>query len=630
MRRANPETNSYCQRLLVTSLLHPGPTRELDRGGEFIRKLTPVRKFPALESGVAQIVTPHWSADGRSIAFVKQQGGDVQIWVVAVRGGTAVQATHLDFNVEDFNWAPDGEAFLVAGRPALAAEKAAIEAERSKGWLYDERFSPFIANAPQVRGKFPMEYFHVDRATGRVRHARAEEVAWIDRDADPEKPRSAGLYAVSKGGSRSWTEAKEPEKLFSPKRLLVAWRDRTRSTCDDDRCSDIRRLGWADEGDTLFFLARGGWARSQTSIYRWRRGENGPKPILVTEDALIGCQSQGTELICAREASRAPRRLVAINLSTGRQRIVFDPNPEFVGLKLGEVRRLRSMTEFGVQSFADLVLPPDSRPGDKHPLVVVQYDSEGFLRGGTGDEVPIQVLAGRGIAVLSFQRPFDAPGTNEAKNELEYRQLSRRDWIDRRNVQSALEKAVTAAIETGRIDPNRLGISGFSEGTSATQWALINSRLFKVAALGVCCSDKVAQPMNGGIDYENYLQGIGAPLYTFDKESYWAPLSLLQNAEKIDAPILVQSGEYLMGLDVHAAFRRLGKAMELYVLDNEPHIKFQPAHRLAMYDRVVDWFQFWLQGKRDCAPEKAAQYMRWQAMPNAPSATSCAADPIGP
>src|SRR3546814_9564823 len=34
-------------------------------------------------------------------------------------------------------------------------------------------------------------------------------------------------------------------------------------------------------------------------------------------------------------------------------------------------------------------------------------------------------------------------------------------------------------------------------------------------------------------------------LYSYEKEDYWAPLSLMQNAERIEAPILVQSGEYL-------------------------------------------------------------------------------------
>src|SRR5687768_18083848 len=53
----------------------------------------------------------------------------------------------------------------------------------------------------------------------------------------------------------AWTEAKSPDKLLSPKRLVVRWRDGTSSVCDDDICSTIRRLGWSDDGATIFFLA---------------------------------------------------------------------------------------------------------------------------------------------------------------------------------------------------------------------------------------------------------------------------------------------------------------------------------------------------------------------------------------
>ena len=624
MRRANPDTNSYCQRLLVTSLQNPGAARELDRGGEFIRKLTPVRKFPVVESGVADVISPRWSPDGTTIAYAKQIDGHVQVWTAGALSGPAVQATTLDFRPENFAWAADGRGFIVAGRPAIAAEKARIDAEGRKGWLYDGRIAPFVSNRPQVRGTFPMEYFHVDARTGQRRPARPDEIARVDPEADPGKPAGASLHAVSMRGNRAWTEAKSPDKLFSPRRLVVTWQDGTRSVCDNDICSAVRRLAWSDDGETMVFVARRGWANSRTSVFRWRSGEQRPRELLSTEDALIGCELHGRELICAREGSRRPRRLFAIDLSTGREWLIFDPNPHFAPLQLGKVRRLRYATAFGIEAFADLVLPPASKPGDKHPLVVVQYNSEGFLRGGTGDEVPVHVLAGRGIAVLSFQRPFGAPGSEDAKNELEYRQIVRRNWFDRRNVQSAIEKAIAKAVATGRIDPDRLGISGFSEGTSATQWALINSRLFKVAALGICCEDKVANAMNGGIDYETYMREMGQPLYSYEKEDYWAPLSLMQNAERIEAPILVQSGEYLLGLDVLEAFRRLGKVMEVHVFDNEPHVKFQPQHRFAMYDRVVDWFAFWLKAERDCNAEKASQYERWLAMPGAPRAASCA------
>ena len=40
-------------------------------------------------------------------------------------------------------------------------------------------------------------------------------------------------------------------------------------------------------------------------------------------------------------------------------------------------------------------------------------------------------------------------------------------------------------------------------------------------------------------------------------------------------------------------------------------MKWQPVHRLAIYVRNVDWFDFWLKGVEDPAPAKAGQYERW-------------------
>jgi dipeptidyl aminopeptidase/acylaminoacyl peptidase len=97
-------------------------------------------------------------------------------------------------------------------------------------------------------------------------------------------------------------------------------------------------------------------------------------------------------------------------------------------------------------------------------------------------------------------------------------------------------------------------------------------------------------------------------------------MSLVLNADKVDAPILIQTGdsEYEAGLDVVSAFRKRGKGIELIVLDNEPHFKWQPAHRLAIYERVVDWFSFWLRHEMDCSAAKQRQYERWISMRGAP------------
>ncbi|MDF1835794.1 MAG: hypothetical protein P1U62_13075, partial [Alteraurantiacibacter sp. bin_em_oilr2.035] len=51
----------------------------------------------------------------------------------------------------------------------------------------------------------------------------------------------------------------------------------------------------------------------------------------------------------------------------------------------------------------------------------------------------------------------------------------------------------------------------------------------------------------------------------------------------------------------------------------ETHVKWQPAHRQAIYERSVEWFEFWLMDRINCDPARAQQYRRWSAMDGAPS-----------
>jgi hypothetical protein len=56
------------------------------------------------------------------------------------------------------------------------------------------------------------------------------------------------------------------------------------------------------------------------------------------------------------------------------------------------------------------------------------------------------------------------------------------------------------------------------------------------------------------------------------------------------------------------------KPVELIVYPEEGHIKSQPKHRYAIYQRNLDWFNFWLQDKEDPDPRKKDQYARWRAL----------------
>ena len=52
----------------------------------------------------------------------------------------------------------------------------------------------------------------------------------------------------------------------------------------------------------------------------------------------------------------------------------------------------------------------------------------------------------------------------------------------------------------------------------------------------------------------------------------------------------------------------------MYVFFGEHHIKWQPVHRLAVYRRTIDWFDFWLRCQEDPAPGKEEQYRRWREL----------------
>lgn len=107
---------------------------------------------------------------------------------------------------------------------------------------------------------------------------------------------------------------------------------------------------------------------------------------------------------------------------------------------------------------------------------------------------------------------------------------------------------------------------------------------------------------------------MGFPKVTDDDPAFWAPISLPQAAHRLHTPILFQLAdeEGLFALETFAALRENDVPVELRIFPDEHHIKWQPAHRAAVYARNLDWFRFWLRGEEDPDPAKREQYRRWR------------------
>jgi dipeptidyl aminopeptidase/acylaminoacyl peptidase len=185
------------------------------------------------------------------------------------------------------------------------------------------------------------------------------------------------------------------------------------------------------------------------------------------------------------------------------------------------------------------------------------------------------------------------------------------------------EAAVNALDKEGLVDPDRIGIIGFSRTCYYVMQTLTASTLHVRAA---SITDGVM------LDYLQYLMAVdlfgnglaheydelaGAAPFG-DGLQQWRARSPLFNIDKVHAPLLVVAGEGASTLQFmwgpYAALRYLHKPVELQVLNTEEHIQSNPAGRVASQGGTVDWFRFWLQGYEDPDPAKTEQYQRWEGL----------------
>ncbi|MCW1430884.1 Atxe2 family lasso peptide isopeptidase [Novosphingobium sp. JCM 18896] len=610
--------NRHCRALVVLDLVQGAEPHVIDSGGEFMTMMNPTRGS-LIATGAPEVVTPMWSPDGQSLAFRKRIDGRTEAWIASADGSGARRIARLEVDVEALAWSADGARLVLASRPGLAAQARGLDREGLTGYLYDARVSPNESARPLLAVGEPLVFRTIDIASQALGDAGADDVLRVPPVLDPTRVWSPVIVSAEGLSARLVSD----DKPGGPMRISIFGTPAgtgASPVCLAEHCTgSIRSLLWL--GDQLFYLRREGWAWETTVLYAWRPDRGQPRRVMATTDAVHGCVPAQRRILCLVETATTPRRIVSIDAASGARSPVYDPNPEFAGIALGEVKRLKFRNQFGIEAWGDLALPP-GYAGGRLPLVVVQYNSRGFLRGGTGDDYPVHAFAARGFAVLSFERPAAAgthrrdravgtPASGESVNRPNVE-----GWVDRRSLLGAVEGLVAQAIELGVADPRRIGITGLSDGATTSAFALVNSRTFAAAAISSCCTEPNTVMVQSGPARARQLLLDGFPPLGPGDADFWQPMSVSRNADRIAAPILMQLAdrEYLLGLETWAALKQAGKPVEMYVYPDEYHNRWQPVHRLATYVRSLDWFDYWLAGKRDADPAKAAQYERWDAL----------------
>ncbi len=256
-----------------------------------------------------------------------------------------------------------------------------------------------------------------------------------------------------------------------------------------------------------------------------------------------------------------------------------------------------------------VVWPRHYRPGIRYPAVIVTHGSdadERFCRDGFQWNYPVQFFAEQGYFVLLVNDPTPSQSARlsaayarwgSGTGDLPAAEVQQLIWLEG---VGAFEAAITQMIEQGLVDPDRVGIAGYSRGSQMANVTMTQSTMFRAASSG---DGGYLEPSAYPRLMKSYDAIFGGSPFGPAIENY-RRLSPSLRADKASGPVLFQMATPQGGaIDFYRALRaaNIPAQIDLYPgrdsSSDEAHIFTIPSNRmLAMRENIV-WFDFWLKGK---------------------------------
>jgi dipeptidyl aminopeptidase/acylaminoacyl peptidase len=652
LEQASVERNTYDIFWYVQAMDGKSPSRRIADGGILLHDT----------AGVSVPGHAVWSPDGRWIYYRALVDGQMAVWRAAVDGSGAEPVTHDPADVRDFALSADGRTLKYSVGATRDEVIAAEQAEYDRGIHIDDTVpvgQGGLFRSGNIDGRLETQRFRMGASGwGRVQLLTEVPDQWKAIDLEtrktgglspsertPQPPTTSDISNDIRKAlgmpllepSPPWKLAADPDtgrialltRIGNGKGLMrkpdvqLAMLPKAGSTrpikCQAELCvgKAISAIHWRPHSDEVLFTVTDPHEGQAQSIYRWnvRTGT----VHLVTQsagllnggrDSSSACGISSEALVCVAAEADRPPRLERIDLITGRRQVLFDPNAALAldMTKTAPSRLLRWKDAKG-QEFTGQFFPAQRRGHGPSPLFVTYYVCTGFLRGGLGDEWPLASLAEKGISALCINKaPYRLDAVERYGQGL-----------------SAVKSIIDILALKGEVDRTKVGMGGLSFGTEVTLWTAMKSDLLTAASVTSVAMSRnyyLFSSMRGNAFFKELQEfwQLGALDKTPER---WRLLSPAANLDTIKAPILMQmpEQEYVVALDYAIPLIRAHRA-DLYVFPNEPHQKFQPKHKLAAYERNVDWFRFWLQGYEDPNPVKKQQYVHWREMRDAVSTKS--------
>jgi dipeptidyl aminopeptidase/acylaminoacyl peptidase len=581
-----------------------------------------------LTYGTESAGSPRWSPDGKYLAFTSSRPGKAkgdQVWLLDRRGGEAWQLTDVKEDLGSYRWSPDSKQLLLNLTPKDEPDEEKGEKPKPpkpividryhfkqdvEGYLTDKHAHLFLfdISTKQLKKLTTDEKYDEDEAEW---SPDGKQIAFISNhdSPDPDRTRNTDLFVVNAApGSTpkrltTFTGADSGPLAWSPDSRLIAYRQGIAakySMYDQDQLAVVPAAGGepkllataldrpvtapvftADghdllttvEDDRIQYVAEVSIKNNSVKAIAPKAG--------VAMGLAEGMSADHVATLWSDDA--APAEIFAVEGGKLRQ-LTSHNKPLMDQLQLATTSDISAKTKDGTEVHGLLTLPLDYKDGEKVPMLLrihggpTAQDAHEFT-------IERQLFAAHGYAVLNV----NYRGSNG--RGYEYSETISADWGDK-EVQDLLA-AVDAAVATGKIDADHLGIGGWSYGGILTDYTIASDSRFKAASSGAGTGNLFG--MYGIDEYiQQYDYELGPP---WKNPDLYIKLSYpFFHVERIKTPTLFMGGDkdfnvsLAGGEQMYQAMRSVGVPAELIVYPGQFHGFTRPSFIRDRYQSWFDWY----------------------------------------